>query len=255
MQVSNHSSGSHVLSDDAARILLKRWIISCIPTGGLYSLMFIGHVFDEIYVIALFWFFMCVIPGLLMLLVVAIRHLDSDKLIHRSIINVLSLTCSIYLIAVFLVLFSVKFWMQGENNHSVESLLLQSFWLLIPWNAILCGAFWALFYRSQTFIKQLRRERLEEYVSHLVVDAQASKNEKQVNAYNFLVTNNFDELFKMLTIEFHGKPVLAELLVLQSDYNRAEKALAFQTEDPAGVNRAINRIVLALIEITQKHLQ
>ena len=254
MQIFDRPVHAYLLISDATSQLLKRWLLTSTPAAILFAVMFIGHVFEYIMPTAMIWFCACVMPMPILLFIAWVQNQQPDKLVPRAVFNILLWMSSVYLVVVFLVLFSVEYWLQGENNHSVESLLAQSCWMLLPWNALLLMIAWMLMFQKKPIIRLLRGETVTDYVIKQEGIARKRQRPIQEQAYHLLVQSDFSQVFKILEERLANTPEFNELIVLKSDYVRAQKALDFHTEDPAAMNRNINRITLTLAEWIERCL-
>jgi hypothetical protein len=242
------------MAPDAAAALLRRWLYGATPSALLFVLMFFGHVFDEIELLAFGWLLLTLFSFPTLLFVAISRQAVADRLVAPAAVRSLLTAVTYYLGVVLLALVSMQYWLQGENAPGVDGYLWRTAAFFWPWNALLMWVAAMLFLQRHAAFRRSQSETLAHFIEQKAGLAGSQDQPGRQRAFQLLAKSDLPAVFKLLEAVLDGTEKRHDLLVVQSAYQRVTEAQRFQTEDPASVHRQINRMVLTLAEMIERHL-
>lgn len=250
-QISELNAQKYLWDTDAALRLLKTWLLSATPSAILFAILFIKNIFDFIQLESFLWFTLHVILMPAFLIRAWLDQSHPDRLLPSKGVYILQGWFVGFETAVFMVLISIRLWLQTSENNSVQSLLFYSSFMLLPWNIMLLAAVRMLFFQKSAPLRRFRSETVVDIVKNKALD---SVNPQQAEAYKLLAESKFDEVIQILLDSDSGQSQKHELIVIQREINHARSARSLDIEDPATLTRTLNRNTLTLAERIEKSL-
>lgn len=245
----------YVLLHDATIVLLKIWLPATILIILLFALMVVGQVFENILPLANIWLLSNLFPTCILLFSILNNKGSQDKLVLRNRLNLISIIYSIYLVAIFMTLFTSEYWIYQNPLYSINSILMLSYWYLGPWQALILFLFWSLSAKESKMEHNPKSSTIHQYINQKIEYFNKTGNTNCEHAYNLLAHNEIEKVFDLLQTEIRASDDRHQLIVLKSEYNRWNESLQFGTEEKSVVVRHFNKITLALCEQIERLLK
>ena len=239
-----------ILLADTRKKLLWLWLIFTGIIIALFLFMTIVNTFEGVEITAWIWAFISLMPMLAMLFIGVFRNPNPSKVIKKSVFYLVFYGALGYLILTLATLLGLQAWLDAHTEGGIGDYFKQSYLWLLPFQILLLGGAWVLYFQKTKLI-QPDEKILLEYAQKKAEYAQRFGNLAQQEAFDLLIDNKMPALFELMTLQLKGKPEQNDIVLLQGTYTRIKETHNYDTEDPAVLQRELNRISMALIDIIE----
>ena len=239
-----------ILLADTRKKLLWLWLIFTVVIISLFLFMTVANTFENVEMAAWLWAFICLLPMLALLFFGVVRNPQPSKVIKRSTFQLVFYGALGYLILTLATLLALQAWLDAHTEGGIGDYFKQSYLWLLPFQALLLYGAWVLYFQK-TQLLQANEKILLEYAQKKAQYAHRFGSLAQQEAFDLLVKNKMPALFELLKLQLPTYEEDNEVVLLESTYNRINETHNFDTEDPAVLQRELNRISLALIDIVE----
>jgi Effector-associated domain 11 len=238
-----------ILLSEARSKLLKTWLL-------LFALMTIflliqtsTGMIQGIKRIVWGWHFLCLFPGLVLLLGSTWLMKHTDKALALNVYRSLLGLILFYLMLILLVfIFSRK--AIAMNDYGLDVYYPKSLWILAPINfLIICGLGIVLFLKEST--KNPNSEGVLQLIQEKIEVATANQHSFQVSCFNSIRNGEIKEALENISLWFEKKDTetYSHLILLQARYNLLQKDINLNTINKHESQILLNKIMVALIDI------
>ena len=141
----------------------------------------------------------------------------------------------------------------GPDELSAIDRLEQTYWWLLPIQAVLLGGYYLVFFRGET-VFQPNEQLIRNAATKSASEAARKDRPVQEQCRNFTAAAQYELAFELMRSHFDpGSPVdLDTLLVLQSQYTLLMRERQEGLLDPAAAQIQLNRITAALLNLSEQ---
>jgi hypothetical protein len=238
-----------ILLSEARTALIIRWdIIASI----LFLLLFVQvttGVITGANTTVWGWFFICILPGLLLLHLSAWLRRHTDKVISPSAYRALLWLTTGYLILLLMVFFFSRAAI-SNNDYGFITYYSQSLWVLIPFNLLLIIGLWLLFFTKEIQFKP-NPAIIQQLAGQKAKNAAKKNFQVQLGCYEALRDGQAEKAFQQSNqwLEKYDPDKYDSGILLQSRYFNIKKELELNTLSQSEAQIEINRITIGLIEL------
>ncbi len=236
-----------ILLADTRKKLLWLWLGF---TAVLVLLIFVQTLtgkFEDIEGQAWAWIFVCLLPGLSLLLAAVLLNKNPSKVLMRATFRAVFAGALAYLLLVALSLFALPV---ATVNWSIAEYLGKSYTWLLPFQAILLPAFAMMYFRKEPLFRP-NAAIMQQYVSIKAEFARRTGNASQMRAFEFLSADGG----LGATLEYLRTYLKAEgnaVIVLQNQYAEWSKQRDLNLLPPDVLQRELNRMTMAAVGFIEK---
>ena len=239
-----------ILLKDTKRNLLWLWLGFSIPVLLLVLIQTISGKFEGIEGTAWTWVAINLFPVLGLLLFGAIQNKYPGKPIQIFIFRIIWITSFLFLLLLLMTLLGMT---AGTANQSIESYLNQSYKWLLPFQILLIGIFFLLYFKKRS-IFQVNEKILKNHIQSKANKAKQQANLPQQQAFDQLQAGNYTQLFDHLQNHFNdtSSDEHTATVVFQSRYNKWKNDTDLDVVDKAEAQRSLNELVVSLADFISK---
>jgi hypothetical protein len=235
-----------ILLEDTRRKLLWLWLAGAVLAGLLTFVRTQTGMYEDMEAVAWSWYFTHILPTLLLLFVAVIGNRNPSKVVRRSTFFLLYAGGLSYLLLVALTLFGRPDTIQGQ---SMEDYLRLSYSWLLPFQALLLALFGIFYFRKEPFF-QPNAAIVQAYVGKKTEYAHRHGSLLQIQAFDTLIQP--DGLARTLAMLAESPGTQKnDLILLQSQYANWTKGRDLNLAAPDQLQRELNRMTLAVIDIIE----
>ena len=240
-----------ILLADTRKKLLWLWVGFTAVIIALFLFMTLQNTFEGVIMTAWTWAFVSLLPMLSLLFMGVIQNPQPSKVIKKSAFRLVYYGALGYLLLTLATLLGLQAWLDAHTEGGIGDYFKQSYLWLLPFQILLLVGAWFLYFQK-TKLLQPNEKILLAYAQKKAEYAQRFGNLVQQEAFDLLIQNKMPALFELVTKQLIGKDEQNDVLLLQSNYSRIKETNDFDTEDPAVLQRELNRISLALIDFIEQ---
>ena len=227
--------------------LLWIWVGFSVPVILLIFVQTIAGKYAEIEWVPWLWAGISLLPGFLLLMIGAIQNRFAGKLVQTFIYRIILISVVAYLVLVLMTLFSMT---AGAAEQSLEAYFRQSYKWLVPFQLVLMAVFVLMYFREEAIFRP-NEKIIKGYIEERAQKAAGKNNLPRQQAFEQLVSGNYDQLFENLQKLFGGKPEFEDVILLNSKYSKWKKDNDLGVIDPKNAQLAFNKITQALINLIE----
>jgi hypothetical protein len=236
-----------VLLADTRKKLLWLWIAGTAVLASLVFVQTLAGKFEEIEGAAWSWVFMNLLPAFLLLFVAVLLNKNPSKVLYHATFQAVYMGGVTYLLLVLATLIALPF---ATRNESIEVYLQMSYFWLVPFQGLLVVVFGLLYFRKEAFFRP-NATIMQAYVGKKGEFAKRTGNLSQSRAFDLLTQE--DGLGKALEfLSALGGDDLNDVILMQNQYARWKQGRDLNTESPELLQRELNRMTLAVVDIIEK---
>ena len=243
-----------ILLADTRKKLLWLWVVFTAIIISLFLFMTINNAFEGVVGTAWTWAFVCLLPMLALLFMGVVLNPQPSKVIKKATFNLVFYGALGYLLLVLATFIGLRAWLNAQTEEGIgmdDYFKLSYFWLL-PFQLLLLVGAWFLYFAKTKLLKPNEKILLE-YAQKKADYARRFGSLSQQKAFDLLVQNDMLSLFELMKTEFSSKnDERNAVIMLQGNYTRVKETTDFDAEDPAVLQRELNRISLALIDYIEQ---
>ncbi len=239
-----------ILLKDTKRNLLWLWLGFSIPVLLLVMIQTISGKFEGIEGTAWTWVAVNLFPVLGLLLYGAIQNKYPGKPIQVFIFRIIWITSFLFLLLLLMTLLGME---AGTANQSIQSYLRQSYKWLLPFQILLMGIFFLLYFKKRS-IFQVNEKILKNHIQSKANKAKQKANLPQQQAFEQLQASNYNELFNHLQNHYSvaSSDEHTATVVFQSRYNKWKNDTDLNLINREEAQRSLNELVVALADFIGK---
>lgn len=247
----NKTGNIWILLADTRKKLLWLWIAFAGLIFALFLFMTVVNTFEDVEVVAWVWALGNLLLPLALLFIGVILNPHPSKVVKKSTFWLIYYSALSYLLLILITLIGMQAWLDSHTDQGIAAYFQQSYLWILPFQTLLLLGIWVLYFQNRRPI-QADEKIVLGYAQKKAEYAHRFSNVKQQTAFDYLVQNDFTNLFEFLKTAFNGDSDQKEVILLQAQYNKMQETIAFNTDDPATVRRELNRVSMALIDIIEK---
>jgi hypothetical protein len=155
-----------------------------------------------------------------------------------------------YLLLTLGTFLGMQAWLDGHPEKGISDYFKQSYLWLLPFQILLLVGAWIIYFQK-TKLLQAGEQVLMGYAQKKAEYARRFGNLAQQEAFDLLVANKMPALFELIKLLCAGKPEHNDIVLLEGQYNRVKEKYNTDTEDPTVLQREMNRISVAVIDMIE----
>ena len=197
------------------------------------------------------WAIGTLIPGLLMLNVGAWTNKSPSKIIHPAAHRAMLAAAMGYLLLVFCTLLFSQAAIE-QNDYGLDTWLTRSLTLLLPFQVLILIGFWLIFFKKDSIFRP-NPQIILDVANKKAQQARSQGKTLRLQCLDLVAANNLPEAFDHLKAYFEKNNTenFRASVVLSGEYNSLLREAQLNTIDPAQVQRNINRVTIAVLELAE----
>lgn len=239
-----------ILLADTRKKLLWLWLIFTAIILVFFLFMTVVNTFEGVEIAAWLWAFISLFPMLAFLFIGVAQNPNPSKVIKKTTFFVIFWGALVYLLFLLSVFLGLQAWLDAHTEGSISDYFNKSYWVLLPFQILLLWGVWILYFEKTKLI-QPNEKILLGYAQKKAEYAKRFGSLTQQDAFDLLLKNKMPALFELLRLQLKSKAEQNDVILLENTYNRIKQTHDLDTEDPAVLQRELNRISKGLIDIIE----
>jgi hypothetical protein len=228
------------------------WLASMLPVLLLLIGQTVGGAWEGAVSKAWVWLLACLLPSLALILSSLLLNRQPKSMTPPGAHTALVGGTLVYGALALFSLFSAT--MLGSGERSAIAQLEQSYWWMLPLQAVLIGACYLIFFRGEAVFRP-NENLLRSAAAKSAADAASKGHPLQERCRNSIAAAQYDEVFELLKAHFQEKnraECFDAALLLQNQHNTLLRDKEQGLLDHAQAQIQINRITAALLNLSDQ---
>ncbi|GJM32074.1 MAG: hypothetical protein DHS20C18_10750 [Saprospiraceae bacterium] len=231
---------------------LKIWGIFLVLVTGLTFLQTLTGQLAEMNILGWCWTGINLLPGFLILFISVLMDRESSKLITQFAHRMLLGLTTIYLLLLLSTLLAEPFATKG--TLSMQEYRLRSFWWLLPYQLILIGGYYLLFFRKKPIFQPDQSAIIKMAGKEAIKWAEIQDSLRQ-ECFQLIAKGKVETALEKLkeNIDETGIGDPEKVILLQNQYNENRNNQRMNLISMDEWQRSQSRISLALMELLRQN--
>jgi len=238
-----------LLLTNVRKKLLALWLIFSAVLLLFFLLQVLNGKYEGMESRAWIWIFVQLLPGLTLLLIATLLHLNRGKAILHGVFWAITGLTALFLLFVLVSLAGIS---GGQAGQSLEYGLMGSYRYLLPMQGLVLAVFGVLFFKKESlFIPD--KESLGGLAQELLSKAKETGAIDRQRAIDLFVAADMPGMLDFLEIKIREKESdqnrLNEVFLLKNNLAHLRRHANYGVTDDRETRREYNRICLAALEL------